>query len=43
MGYIKLACQVTNVWYLKHLPSYIANLLSKIFVYVGRPLKFGST
>nr|YP_010174990.1 RNA polymerase beta subunit [Oreocharis esquirolii]QSJ55972.1 RNA polymerase beta subunit [Oreocharis esquirolii] len=29
MGYIKLACQVTHVWYLKRLPSYIANLLDK--------------
>nr|YP_010416844.1 RNA polymerase beta' subunit [Campylotropis bonii]USC54218.1 RNA polymerase beta' subunit [Campylotropis bonii] len=29
MGYIKLACLVTHVWYLKHLPSYIANLLDK--------------
>nr|YP_009092674.1 RNA polymerase beta' subunit [Eustrephus latifolius]AIR12510.1 RNA polymerase beta' subunit [Eustrephus latifolius] len=29
MGYIKLACPVTHVWYLKHLPSYIANLLDK--------------
>ncbi|KAM6570983.1 hypothetical protein CsatA_015063 [Cannabis sativa] len=32
MGYIKLACPVTHVWYLKRLPSYIANLL-------GKPLK----
>nr|YP_010388901.1 RNA polymerase beta' subunit [Limnophila sessiliflora]UPQ44136.1 RNA polymerase beta' subunit [Limnophila sessiliflora] len=32
MGYIKLACPVTHVWYLKRLPSYIANLLD-------RPLK----
>nr|YP_009730291.1 RNA polymerase beta subunit [Helicia shweliensis]QHT54451.1 RNA polymerase beta subunit [Helicia shweliensis] len=29
MGYIKLACSVTHVWYLKRLPSYIANLLDK--------------
>nr|BDW36491.1 RNA polymerase subunit beta' [Hyophila propagulifera] len=29
MGYIKLACPVTHVWYLKRLPSYIANLLAK--------------
>nr|YP_010380185.1 RNA polymerase beta' subunit [Vesicularia montagnei]UDH58430.1 RNA polymerase beta' subunit [Vesicularia montagnei] len=29
MGYIKLACSVTHVWYLKRLPSYIANLLAK--------------
>nr|USC53554.1 RNA polymerase beta' subunit [Campylotropis polyantha] len=29
MGYIKLACLVTHVWYLKRLPSYIANLLDK--------------
>ncbi|KAG5576162.1 hypothetical protein H5410_056296 [Solanum commersonii] len=29
MGYIKLACPRTHVWYLKHLPSYIANLLDK--------------
>jgi DNA-directed RNA polymerase subunit beta' len=29
MGYIKLACPVTHVWYLKGLPSYIANLLDK--------------
>nr|YP_009705348.1 RNA polymerase beta' subunit [Scabiosa tschiliensis]QFQ34968.1 RNA polymerase beta' subunit [Scabiosa tschiliensis] len=29
MGYIKLACPVTHVWYLKSLPSYIANLLDK--------------
>lgn len=43
MGYIKLACLVTHVWYLKHLPSYIANLLPKVFVYVERPLKFGLT
>nr|WCH58547.1 RNA polymerase beta' subunit [Chunia bucklandioides] len=28
-GYIKLACPVTHVWYLKRLPSYIANLLDK--------------
>ncbi|CAN6483011.1 unnamed protein product [Victoria cruziana] len=29
MGYIKLARPVTHVWYLKHLPRYIANLLDK--------------
>nr|YP_010127640.1 RNA polymerase beta' subunit [Codonopsis tsinlingensis]QPP19995.1 RNA polymerase beta' subunit [Codonopsis tsinlingensis] len=29
MGYIKLACPITHVWYLKRLPSYIANLLDK--------------
>nr|YP_009445322.1 RNA polymerase beta [Primulina linearifolia]ATV96057.1 RNA polymerase beta [Primulina linearifolia] len=29
MGYIKLACPVTHVWYLKRFPSYIANLLDK--------------
>nr|AIJ28280.1 RNA polymerase beta [Trifolium pratense] len=29
MGYIKLACPVTHVWYLKRLPSYIATLLDK--------------
>nr|YP_010395236.1 RNA polymerase beta' subunit [Cneoridium dumosum]UQJ72764.1 RNA polymerase beta' subunit [Cneoridium dumosum] len=29
MGYIKLGCAVTHVWYLKRLPSYIANLLDK--------------
>nr|YP_009409883.1 RNA polymerase beta' subunit [Cressa cretica]ASJ65081.1 RNA polymerase beta' subunit [Cressa cretica] len=29
MGYIKFACPVTHVWYLKRLPSYIANLLDK--------------
>nr|QWY89204.1 RNA polymerase beta' subunit [Testulea gabonensis] len=29
MGYIKLACPVIHVWYLKCLPSYIANLLDK--------------
>jgi DNA-directed RNA polymerase beta' subunit len=32
MGYIKLACPVTHAWYLRRLPSYIANLLD-------RPLK----
>ncbi len=30
MGYIQLACLVTYVWYLKHLPSYITNLLTKL-------------
>nr|YP_009975341.1 RNA polymerase beta' subunit [Drypetes indica]QNK04682.1 RNA polymerase beta' subunit [Drypetes indica] len=29
MGYIKLACPVTHVWYLKRFPSYIVNLLDK--------------
>nr|YP_009700171.1 RpoC1 [Justicia flava]QEP94722.1 RpoC1 [Justicia flava] len=29
MGYVKLACPVTHVWYLKRLPSYIANFLDK--------------
>nr|YP_010488391.1 RNA polymerase beta' subunit [Anaxagorea javanica]QNS22659.1 RNA polymerase beta' subunit [Anaxagorea javanica] len=29
MGYIKLACPVTHVWYLKCLPSYIASFLDK--------------
>ncbi|RZC81258.1 hypothetical protein C5167_043822 [Papaver somniferum] len=29
MGYIKLACPLTHVWYLKRLPSYITNLLDK--------------
>ena len=29
MGYIKLLCPVTHVWYLKRLPSYIANILDK--------------
>nr|YP_009972130.1 RNA polymerase beta' subunit [Kuepferia otophora]QNH70367.1 RNA polymerase beta' subunit [Kuepferia otophora] len=29
MGYIKLARPVTHVWYLKRLPSYIANLLDR--------------
>nr|YP_009422563.1 RNA polymerase beta' subunit [Burmeistera rubrosepala]AQS80904.1 RNA polymerase beta' subunit [Burmeistera rubrosepala] len=29
MGYIKLACPVTHVWYLRRRPSYIANLLDK--------------
>ncbi|MBA0804871.1 hypothetical protein Gohar_004432 [Gossypium harknessii] len=29
MGYIRLACSVTHVWYLKHLPSYVANILDK--------------
>nr|YP_009555776.1 RNA polymerase subunit beta' [Selaginella lepidophylla]AZU95893.1 RNA polymerase subunit beta' [Selaginella lepidophylla] len=28
-GYIELACAVTHVWYLKNVPSYIANILSK--------------
>nr|YP_009407443.1 RNA polymerase beta' subunit [Dionaea muscipula]ASA46388.1 RNA polymerase beta' subunit [Dionaea muscipula]QBC71722.1 RNA polymerase beta subunit [Dionaea muscipula] len=29
MGYVKLGCPVTHVWYLKRLPSYIANFLDK--------------
>lgn len=29
MGYIELACPVTHVWYLRRLPSCIANLLAK--------------
>nr|YP_010456815.1 RNA polymerase beta' subunit [Maytenus confertiflora]UUA68000.1 RNA polymerase beta' subunit [Maytenus confertiflora] len=29
MGYIKLACPVTHVWYLKRIPSFIENLLDK--------------
>nr|YP_009861978.1 RNA polymerase beta' subunit [Viscum liquidambaricola]QKV09803.1 RNA polymerase beta' subunit [Viscum liquidambaricola] len=29
MGYIKLACPVTHVWYFKRLPSYVANLLDQ--------------
>nr|AJE61717.1 RNA polymerase beta' subunit [Polypodium glycyrrhiza] len=29
MGYIKLACPVTHVWFLKRIPSYVANLLAK--------------
>ncbi|CAN6482966.1 unnamed protein product [Victoria cruziana] len=29
MGYIKLACPMTHMWYLERLPSYIANLLDK--------------
>jgi DNA-directed RNA polymerase beta' subunit len=29
MGYIKLGCPVTHVWYLKRRPSSIANLLDK--------------
>nr|QGQ49299.1 DNA-directed RNA polymerase beta' subunit [Cymbidium floribundum var. pumilum]QJQ35932.1 RNA polymerase beta' subunit [Cymbidium floribundum] len=29
MGYVKLTCPVTHVWYLKRLPSYIANILDK--------------
>nr|YP_010263028.1 RNA polymerase beta' subunit [Cymbidium cochleare]UIX53072.1 RNA polymerase beta' subunit [Cymbidium cochleare] len=29
MGYVKLTCTVTHVWYLKRLPSYIANILDK--------------
>nr|YP_010615614.1 RNA polymerase beta' subunit [Smilax astrosperma]WAU46802.1 RNA polymerase beta' subunit [Smilax astrosperma] len=46
MGYIKLACPVTHVWYLKRLPSYIANLLDKPLkeleglVYCGTYLDF---
>ncbi|KAH7443004.1 hypothetical protein KP509_02G012800, partial [Ceratopteris richardii] len=29
MGYIKLACPVTHVWFSKRVPSYIANSLAK--------------
>ncbi|KAH7315122.1 hypothetical protein KP509_21G035300 [Ceratopteris richardii] len=29
MGYIKLACLVTDVWFSKRVPSYIANSLTK--------------
>nr|AJE61490.1 RNA polymerase beta' subunit [Dipteris conjugata] len=29
MGYIKLACPVIHVWFLKRIPSYVANLLTK--------------
>nr|YP_010259984.1 RNA polymerase beta' subunit [Cymbidium wenshanense]YP_010263104.1 RNA polymerase beta' subunit [Cymbidium wenshanense var. quinquelobum]UIX53299.1 RNA polymerase beta' subunit [Cymbidium wenshanense var. quinquelobum]UIX53678.1 RNA polymerase beta' subunit [Cymbidium wenshanense]WAS33393.1 RNA polymerase beta' subunit [Cymbidium wenshanense] len=29
MGYVKLTCPVTHVWYLKRLPSSIANILDK--------------
>nr|YP_009589655.1 RNA polymerase beta [Selaginella remotifolia]QBL76238.1 RNA polymerase beta [Selaginella remotifolia] len=29
MGYIKLACAVTHVWYPKNVPSYISNILSE--------------
>nr|YP_010981888.1 RNA polymerase beta' subunit [Lygodium merrillii]UYS92539.1 RNA polymerase beta' subunit [Lygodium merrillii] len=29
MGYIKLACPVTHVWFLRRIPSYVANLLAK--------------
>nr|YP_009667633.1 RNA polymerase beta [Cololejeunea lanciloba]QCW58409.1 RNA polymerase beta [Cololejeunea lanciloba] len=29
MGYIELACPVTHIWYLKRLPSCIANILAK--------------
>lgn len=29
MGYIKLACPVTHVWFSKRIPSYIANPLAK--------------
>nr|KJB50898.1 hypothetical protein B456_008G192200 [Gossypium raimondii] len=30
MGYIRLACPITHVWYLKRLPSYITNLLTNL-------------
>ncbi|KAJ8428690.1 hypothetical protein Cgig2_006809 [Carnegiea gigantea] len=30
MGYIKLACPLTHVWYLECLPSYITNFLNKL-------------
>nr|AWD77896.1 RNA polymerase b'-subunit [Odontosoria chinensis] len=29
MGYIKLACPVTHVWFSRRIPSYMANLLAK--------------
>nr|YP_010716114.1 RNA polymerase beta' subunit [Crepidomanes latealatum]WDE75849.1 RNA polymerase beta' subunit [Crepidomanes latealatum] len=29
MGYIRLACPVAHVWFLKRLPSYIGNLLAR--------------
>nr|YP_010444943.1 RNA polymerase beta' subunit [Schizaea poeppigiana]UTJ90376.1 RNA polymerase beta' subunit [Schizaea poeppigiana] len=29
MGYVELACPVTHVWFLKRIPSYIANLLAQ--------------
>nr|YP_009582602.1 RNA polymerase beta [Selaginella lyallii]QBL02068.1 RNA polymerase beta [Selaginella lyallii] len=29
MGYIELACAVTHIWYLKSVPGYIANILSR--------------
>nr|YP_009916731.1 RNA polymerase beta [Primula pulchella]ASM91862.1 RNA polymerase beta [Primula pulchella] len=49
MGYIKLACPVTHVWYLKRLPSYIANILDKplkeleglVYCDVGQPMRDG--
>ena len=31
LGYRKLAFSVIHVWYLKHLPSYVVNLLDKPF------------
>nr|YP_010170793.1 RNA polymerase beta' subunit [Cymbidium dayanum]QSD56369.1 RNA polymerase beta' subunit [Cymbidium dayanum] len=46
MGYVKLTCPVTHVWYLKRLPSYIANILDKPLreleglVYCGTYLDF---
>lgn len=29
IGYLKLACAVAHVWYLKFVPSYIVNFLDK--------------
>nr|QXE44608.1 RNA polymerase beta' subunit [Cymbidium iridioides] len=46
MGYVKLTCPVTHVWYLKRLPSSIANILDKPLreleglVYCGTYLDF---
>ncbi|BFG36549.1 hypothetical protein CerSpe_228230 [Prunus speciosa] len=38
MGYIKLACPVTHVWYLKCLPSYIPKLKTVVpFNRIGMP------
>ena len=43
MGYIKLACPVTHVWYLKRLPSYIAKFdLIKIMILQIRNEKLSS-
>ncbi|KAK9005836.1 hypothetical protein V6N11_043256 [Hibiscus sabdariffa] len=41
MGYIKLACPVTHVWYLKRLPSYIVNLLDKPLKKYARRAQLG--